>query len=105
MITRIWHGRTSLANADYYLQFLLNVGTREYLQAEGNLSVKIWQSKEPNCCHFWTVTEWIDYEAIKGFAGEEYAKAKYYPQDYGILLEFEDKVLHYETFGVSSSSS
>ena len=28
-ITRIWHGRTSLANADSYLQFLLTDGTRE----------------------------------------------------------------------------
>ena len=74
------------------------------MQTEGNLSVKIWQSKEPYCCHFWTVTEWIAIEAIKVFA-EEYEKAKYYPQENGILLEFEDKVLHYETFRVSRSSS
>lgn len=41
MITRIWHGRTSLENADHYLQFLLHEGTKEYLQAKGNLSVKV----------------------------------------------------------------
>ena len=101
MITRPWHGRTSLENADSYLQFLLHEGTKAYLQTKGNLSVKVWRQKERDCCHFWTVTEWEDIESIKGFAGEDYSKAKYYPEDEGILLEFEEKVNHYETFQVS----
>jgi heme-degrading monooxygenase HmoA len=88
MITRTWHGRTSLQNADNYLGFLLHDGTREY----GNLSLKVWQCNEQDCCHFWTVTEWADIESIKGFAGEDYEKAKYYPYDEGMLLEFEEKV-------------
>jgi heme-degrading monooxygenase HmoA len=100
MITRTWHGRTNLENAPYYLQFLLHEGTGEYLQTPGNLSVKVWQQKEKDCCHFWTVTEWADIDSIKGFAGEDYEKAKYYPEDEGILLEFEEKVNHYETFPV-----
>ena len=98
MITRVWHGRTTPENAENYLQFLLNEGTKEYWQTNGILSVKIWQRKEEDCCHFWTVTEWINIEAIKGFAGEDYERAKYYPEDIGILLEFEEKVIHYETY-------
>jgi hypothetical protein len=100
MITRIWHGRTGLPHAENYLHFLLHDGTKEYLQTEGNLSVKVWQHKEEDCCHFWTVTEWTGINAIKSFAGEDYEKAKYYPQDKGILLEFEEKVRHYETYTV-----
>ncbi len=100
MITRIWHGRTSLQNADRYLQFLFHDGTKEYWQTKGIFSVKIWQQKTKDCCHFWTVTEWKNVECIKGFAGEDYEKAKYYPQDKGILLEFEEKVQHYETFNL-----
>ncbi|HEY5745222.1 MAG TPA: antibiotic biosynthesis monooxygenase [Chryseolinea sp.] len=100
MITRIWHGRTALKNAASYLQFLLHEGTREYLQTPGNLSVKVWQKMEADCCHFWTVTEWTDIEAIKKFAGEDYGKAKYYPEDEGILLEFEEGVEHCESFVV-----
>jgi hypothetical protein len=38
-----------------------------------------------------------DIESIKGFAGD-YEKAKYYPEDEGILLEFEEKVIHCETY-------
>ncbi len=102
MITRVWHGRTNLENADNYLNFLLHDGTKEYLQTEGNLSVKVWQYKEPDCCHFYTVTEWTDIEAIKRFAGNDYEKAKYYPQDADTLLEFEETVSHYETHIIRS---
>lgn len=100
MIKRIWHGRPALKNADNYLQFLLHKGTEEYLQTEGNLSVKIWRRLEKDSCHFWTVTEWVNIEAIKRFAGEDYEKAVYYPKDNGVLLEFEEKVIHCETYPV-----
>ncbi|HMH22231.1 MAG TPA: hypothetical protein VK563_10655 [Puia sp.] len=98
MITRIWHGRTSLEKAGGYLEFLLHAGTQEYLQTEGNLSVKVWERKEVDCCHFWTVTEWVDIEAVKRFAGEDFEKAVYYPEDDGVLLEMEETVIHCETY-------
>ncbi len=101
MITRIWHGKTSAENADKYLDFLLDDGTKEYRATPGNLSVKVWRQMDSDCCHFYTVTEWESIKAIKAFAGEDYEKAVYYPEDDGILLEFEEKVNHYETYDVS----
>jgi hypothetical protein len=100
MITRIWHGKTSLEKAAAYLNFLLDDGTNEYLQTQGNLSVKIGQRKEKDCCHFWTITEWSDIKSIKAFAGMDYERAKYYPQDEEFLLEFEERVIHFETYAV-----
>lgn len=105
MITRTWHGRTRIDDAKEYLNFLLTEGIREYQETAGNLSIKIWQRNDGGVCHFWTITEWIDIEAIKAFAGEDYEKAKYYPFDRGMLLEFEEHVTHYESFDVSSSSN
>lgn len=101
MITRIWHGRTIAADAAEYLQFLLTEGTNDYRETPGNLSVRVWQKKEGDVCHFWTVTEWRDLESIKAFAGDDYEKAVYYSFDQGMLLEFEEKVKHYESFEVS----
>ena len=98
MITRVWHGRTSIANADKYLTFLLTDGTRGYKVTPGNLSVKVWRRLEKDVCHFYTVTEWDSVDAIIRFAGADYTKAIYYPQDEGILLEFEPVVMHYECF-------
>jgi len=100
MITRIWHGKTLLKDADEYLNFLLSEGTQEYRQTAGNLSVRVWQSREGDICHFWTVTEWQNFDAIIAFAGEDYERAKYYPFDEGKLLEFEEQVRHFESFVV-----
>jgi heme-degrading monooxygenase HmoA len=102
MITRIWHGKTLIKDADEYLNFLLTEGTREYRETTGNLSVRVWQSRESEVCHFWTVTEWQDLEAIKAFAGDDYEKAKYYSFDNGMLLEFEERVNHCESFVVDN---
>jgi heme-degrading monooxygenase HmoA len=98
MMTRTWHGKTDIQNADIYLKFLLTEGTKEYRETPGNLSIRVWQSREKDVCHFWTVTEWKDLQAIKAFAGEDYEKAVYYPFDEGMLLEFEEHVKHYESF-------
>jgi Uncharacterized protein conserved in bacteria len=102
MITRIWHGRTKSGYADQYSKFLTGSGTREYLDVPENISVKVWRKLDGDVCHFWTVTEWPTIEAIKKFAGEDYEKAKYYPEDSGMLLEFEETVAHYECDDVSN---
>jgi heme-degrading monooxygenase HmoA len=100
MITRVWHGRTNLEKADYYLQFLLSRGTEDYKKVKGNLSVRVWRRLDADCAHFYTVTEWDSIASIKEFAGEECGKAVYYPEDEGILLEFEPHVQHYESFAI-----
>ncbi|MBT1690557.1 DinB family protein [Dawidia soli] len=101
MITRIWHGRTRPEHQDQYLEQLLTAGTEEYRQTPGNLSARIWRKPEADACHFWTVTEWSDLPSVKAFAGEDFDRAKYYPEDQGILLEFEEQVQHYECFDAS----
>lgn len=102
MITRIWHGRTSMRNSGEYLDFLLNKGTEEYRQTPGNISVRVWKYPEGETCHFWTVTEWKDMESVIRFAGDEPEKARYYPYDQGMLLELEENVSHYDSFDVSN---
>ena len=97
-ITRIWHGRTRAEHADEYLQFVIDTGVADYKSIPGNLSVEIWRQVEGDVCHFWTVTKWDSVDSIKQFAGEDYAKAKYYPEDEKYLLEFEPTVRHCETF-------
>ena len=98
IITRIWHGTTKAEHSDAYLAFLEESGLTDYKNTEGNLSVEVWRKIEGGICHFWTATKWRSYEDIKKFAGEDYEKAKYYPEDAKYLLEYEEKVLHAETF-------
>ena len=98
VITRIWHGRTKAEHADEYLRFLIDTGVPDYKRIPGNLGVEIWREIEGNVCHFWTVTKWESLDSIKQFAGEDYTKAKYYPEDEKYLIEFEPNVRHCETF-------
>ena len=97
MITRIWHGRTKATDADDYLHYIQTTGLADY-RATGNLSAKILYRLEGEVCHFLTVTEWDSVESIKGFAGDDYERARYYEEDRKYLLEFEETVQHYETF-------
>lgn len=98
VITRIWHGVTLARHADNYLQYLEASGISDYKNTPGNLGVQVLRRLENDRCHFWTVTRWDSYESIKGFAGEQYEQARYYPEDAQYLLGFEPTVLHCETF-------
>lgn len=97
-ITRMWHGRTHGKHADRYLEYVTKTGLAGYRKTEGNLSAKILRRIEGDVCHFLTVTEWDSYDSIIKFAGPEYRKARYYPEDDNYLLEFEEEVQHFETF-------
>jgi len=98
IITRIWHGRTLMQHSDQYLNYIRETGLKEYLRTPGILSAKVLRRIDGDICHFWTITEWPDIQSIKKFAGNDFEKAKYYPEDNEYLLEFEEKVIHCETF-------
>ena len=96
MIARLWHGITAASKADEYLEYLDKTGIQDYRATEGNLSVQLLRRIEGEQAHFLIITLWESVEAIKKFAGEEYEKARYYPEDQNFLLEFEEQVIHYE---------
>lgn len=104
MIARIWHGITPKSKADEYVEFLNKTGVKDYRATEGNLAAYVLRRIEGERAHFLTLTFWDSVESIKKFAGEDYEKARYYPEDKDFLLEFEEKVAHYEVM-VSASSS
>jgi heme-degrading monooxygenase HmoA len=97
-ITRMWHGVTKAEHADEYLKYVEATGMKEYRTIDGNLSAKLLRRIEGAKCHFLTLTEWDSYDSIKKFAGADYQKAKYYPEDKTYLLELEEFVVHFETF-------
>ena len=102
MIVRIWHGRVPLAKAKDYREFQIEKAIPDYRSVEGNISAEILEREEGDVTHFLTITHWKNYEVIKRFAGEDIERAKYYPEDKNFLLEFEEKVLHYEVVAHSS---
>lgn len=95
-IARVWHGRTRASDADAYWKFIHERAVPDYRSVPGNLEVKLMRRIEGDVCHFITQTVWESLESIRGFAGDDIEKAKYYPEDQRFLLEFEVKVTHWE---------
>lgn len=102
IITRIWQGKVRKEDAEVYKKYVEETGLKNYRETEGNISAKILLRLEENVCHILTVTEWISYDSIKKFAGADFEKARYYPEDEKYLLEFEEFVTHFETYTYES---
>ena len=99
MIARIWHGVTQAADADEYLDYVKKTGIPDYRATPGNRGAFVLRRVEGAQAHFLTLSLWDSIDSIKQFAGAEYERARYYPEDEKYLLEFEPAVQHYEIFG------
>ena len=95
-IMRQWRGRVPAAKALDYLNFLQGSGFKDYAETPGNLGVYGLHSAAGGVTEFLLITLWESVAAIKRFAGEDFEKAHYYPEDKDFLLEFEPLVTHYE---------
>ncbi len=104
MIVRMWHGRVPASKTEAYRAFINGRAIPDYRSVPGNISVHVLERRDGGVTHFITLTFWESLESIKGFAGEDIEKAKYYPEDQDFLLEFEPKVVHYEVVGTASQS-
>ena len=96
MIARIWRGHTSEEKADRYLGYLKATGLKDYRATEGNRGVRVLRRTSEGRAEFLLVSLWESFEAICRFAGEDFERAVYYPEDRDYLLDFEPKVAHYE---------
>lgn len=99
MIARIWHGRVPKEKADAYYIFLKKTGLADYRNTKGNMGIKVLRKDDSRQTHYLLITYWDSYESIRQFAGDDYEKARYYPEDDEYLLEFEPLVSHYEIIG------
>jgi len=101
MIARTWHGRVPPAKADAYHEYLLRTGVGDYAGTPGNRGVHVLRRVEGEVAHFLLITFWESWDAIRRFAGEDYERARYYPEDDDFLLEREPFVTHYEVLPTS----
>ena len=96
MIARTWHGRVPADKADAYYDYLQGTGFADYRSTLGNLGLLVMRRTEDNVTHYVLTTFWDSFEAIRRFAGDDYGRARYYPEDDRFLLEREPFVAHHE---------
>jgi hypothetical protein len=105
MIARTWKGRVPAAKANAYHEYLLRTGVRDYRSTPGNRGVLVARRIDGDVAHFVLTTLWDSVESIKLFAGEQYKKAHYYPDDDDYLLEREACVTHAEVLVLEGFAS
>ena len=98
MIGRLWHGWTTLTNAEAYESLLKSeifTGIRDR-QIDGFKGIQLFQRNLDEEVEFVTIMWFDSIEAVKTFAGEDYETAVVPPKARKLLARFEARSQHYE---------
>ena len=99
MVSRIWHGWTTLENAASY-QSLLET---EILPGIANRRIKgyrgahLLRRETKHEVEFVTILWFESMEAVRDFAGEDYEVSVVPPKARALLSRFDDRSAHYQT--------
>lgn len=85
-----------MSRADEYFEYLKKTGLHDYRSIPGNKGTFVFRRTVGTTAEFLLISLWDSIDTIKGFVGEEYEKARYYPEDKEFLLECEPTVNHFE---------
>lgn len=98
MISRIWHGRTTPANADAYEDLLkeeifVAIHDREI---PGYRGIQLLRRDIGDEVEFVTIMRFDTLEAVRNFAGEDFEAAVVPPKARALLARFDQRSQHYE---------
>jgi antibiotic biosynthesis monooxygenase (ABM) superfamily enzyme len=98
MISRIWHGWTTPANADAYEALLkeeifAGIAGRNI---PGYRGIQLLRRALAGEVEFITIMRFDDLEAVRQFAGDDYAVAVVLPKARALLSHFDARSQHYE---------
>lgn len=96
MIARIWQGRIRARDVDAYRAYIASTGLTDYRATPGNRGAQMLTRVEGDVGHVITISFWDDVESIRAFAGDDVTRARYYPEDQRFLLDFPERVEHYD---------
>jgi heme-degrading monooxygenase HmoA len=98
MISRIWHGWTTPANADTYEALLKSeifVGIQNR-EIAGYRGIHLLRRDVGDEVEFVTIMWFDSLEAVRTFAGEDYEAAVVPPKARALLSRFDERSQHYE---------
>jgi heme-degrading monooxygenase HmoA len=87
MIARTWRGAVKTADAEAYAAYIDETGMQAYAATPGNRGAYMLTREVGELTEFVTLSFWDSLDAIRGFAGDEYETAVFYPEDDRYLVE------------------
>ena len=96
IILRRWASRIRTADEAAYVDYIGETGLSDYRATPGNLGAQmLLRALGDGTSEVTTLSWWADMDAIRAFAGEDVATARYYPDDDRFLLEKPQHVEHH----------
>lgn len=96
MIGRIWHGWTTLENADTYEKLLRAHILPGIHRIAGYKGAYLLRRNSPTSVEFITLTFFESMEAVRAFAGKDYEVAVVPPEARKLLSKFDERSVHFE---------
>ena len=96
MIARIWRGRVHREMLEEYRAYISQTGLADYRATPGNQGAYMLARERDGYGEVITLSLWDREESIRAFAGDDLTRARYYPEDERFLLDFPERVEHYE---------
>ncbi len=98
MISRIWHGWTSIEDAGKYETLLRADVLPGIHRIRGYTGAYLMRREAANHeMEFVTITQFTDINAVKAFAGKDYERAVIAPGAGKLLTHYDERSAHYET--------
>jgi heme-degrading monooxygenase HmoA len=97
VISRLWHGWTTRANADAYEKLLREEVLPGIHRVRGFKGARVLQREVKDEVEFIVITSFDSIDDVKEFAGENYEAAVIEPEARKLLSRFDARAAHYET--------
>lgn len=96
-ILRRWASRIRTEDRATYVDYVRSTGADDYGRTPGNLGFQLLLRDLPDgTTEMEALSWWESTDAIISFAGDDYKRARYYPEDDRYLLAKPEFVSHFE---------
>jgi heme-degrading monooxygenase HmoA len=96
MIFRKWTGRIRTGDRAAYVAYIVETGLADYASTPGNRGYQmVTRDLGDGATEVSTMSWWDSMDSIRGFAGDEPERARYYPEDDAFLVERPEHVEHH----------
>ena len=97
LILRRWAALIRTADREAYRDYITATGGTDYTATPGNRGYQMtMRDLGDGTTEVATLSWWTSFDAIRAFAGEDIAIARYYPEDDHYLLTRPEHVEHHE---------
>jgi len=97
VIARMWRGWVRTGDRDVYVDYVERTGMSGYRATPGNRGAHmLTRDLDDGRTEVVTLSFWDSREVIAGFAGDDIARAVFYPEDDRYLVDRETTVTHFE---------